>query len=125
MVLCLRSGLVGLVVAAGTLGLEMGSLSFCFRLLSLSEATGAVRGAPAERRRQEEEAFSPVSPGFPTMLGFLLSGMDARAGEPVTNRRSAGGVQMLVSEGHKDAPETEASPEAAERQPTPAHTQAV
>lgn len=95
--LCLRSGLVGLAVAAGTLGLEMGSLSFCFRLLSLSEATGAVRGAPAERRRQEEEeAFSPVSPGFPTMLGFLLSGMDGRAGEPATNRRSAGGVQQQL-----------------------------
>lgn len=51
---CLRSCLVGFSVATGTFCLEMGNLSFCFRLLSLSAGTKTVSGAktsgPGRRR---------------------------------------------------------------------------
>lgn len=51
-VVCLRSGLVGLAVAGGTLGFRTGSLSVCFKLFTLSgsgEKPFYLRGGGGEK----------------------------------------------------------------------------
>lgn len=84
---CLRSCLVGLAVAARTLGLEMGSLSFCFRLFSLSTATETVSEARAEKSRQARGDVLTCSSWFPHHVWFLAE-RNGRPSRRACNRQT-------------------------------------
>lgn len=71
-VVCFRSCLVGLVVTRGTLGFEMGNLSFCFKLFSLSNVMKTVSWLLKKIRWDETRAGLTCFSWFPDHIRFLV-----------------------------------------------------